>query len=127
MSVDHREATLSRPIGYAQTTNLPIADVATYLQEALGQCLTAVVVGVDDAREVGQWARGERILHPEVAARLRHAFQVTMLLMQPEDADTVRAWFRGMDPNLGDEPTALVLATAPTRVLQATRAFLAHG
>lgn len=110
---------------YAGATRRPIAAVAAYVQETLGQRLTAVTVGVSDAKAVGKWARGERRPHPEAAQRLRDACQVIELLMQVEDAATVRAWFRGMNPDLGDEAPALAIAREPLRVLQAARAFLA--
>jgi hypothetical protein len=120
-------AVVSEQLAHAQATRLPIAAVTAYVQDILGQRLTAVVAGVNDAKAVGKWARGERAPHPDTEQRLRHAFQVAELLMQAEAADTVRAWFRGMHPDLGDEAPATVLATDPARVLQAARAFLAHG
>src|SRR5215217_4901410 len=89
-----RMAVVSEQLAHAQATRLPIAAVAAYLRDILGQRLTAVVAGVDDAKAVGKWARGERAPHPDAEQRLRHAFQVAELLMQAEAADTVRAWFR---------------------------------
>ena len=41
--------------------------------------------------------------------------------------ETVRAWFVGMNPDLDDRAPALVLGEDPVGVLQAARAFLAHG
>jgi hypothetical protein len=120
-------AVVSEQLAHAQATRLPIAQIVAYLQDILGQRLTAVIAGVGDAKAVGKWARGERLPHPDTEMHLRHAFQVAELLMQVEAADTVRAWFRGMHPDLGDEAPASVIATEPARVLHAARAFLAHG
>ena len=53
--------------------------------------------------------------------------QVVQLLLQVDSAETVRAWFSGMNPDLDDRPPATVLADEPGRVLQAARAFLAHA
>ena len=109
---------------HARAARLATAVIAEYLQGVLGQRLTAVIAGVSDAKAVGQWAKGGRTPHPEAERRLRDAYQVTQLLMQREAADTVRTWFRGMNPHLDDEAPALALATEPARVLQAARAFL---
>lgn len=97
------------------------------LQDVLGQRLVAAIAGVSDAKAVGKWARGERSPHPEAARRLRHAFHVTQLLLQQESAETVRAWFVGMNPDLDDQAPALMLAEDPHAVLLAARNFLANG
>ncbi len=87
----------------------------------------AVIAGVSDAKAVGKWARGERSPHPETEHRLRHAFHITQLLLQQESAETVRAWFIGMNPDLDDQAPALLLAEDPHAVLLAARNFLANG
>ncbi len=111
---------------HARATRLPIAAVVGYLQGVLGQRLTAFIAGVQDAEAVGQWAGGDRIPHPAAEIRLRNAFQVVELLTQYEEADTVRVWFSGMNPYLGDIAPARVIGTDPAAVLNAARAFLAQ-
>ncbi len=108
-------------------TRLNTASLARSLQDVLGQRLVAVIAGVSDAKAVGKWARGERSPHPEAERRLRHAFHVTQLLLQHESAETVRAWFVGMNPDLDDRAPALLLAEDPHAVLMAARNFLANG
>jgi hypothetical protein len=105
---------------------LDVASIAEHLQDVLGQRLTALIVGVADAKAVGKWARRERTPHPDHEQRLRHAFHVTQLLLQAESAATVRAWFLGMNPHLDDQAPALVLRHDPLAVLRAARAFLAE-
>lgn len=112
---------------HAQAHRLPIAIVASYLQETLGQRLTAVIAEVSDAKAVGKWAKGQRTPQPDMERRLRDAFQITQLLVRTESSETVRAWFTGMNPDLGDRAPALVIAEDPVRVLHAARAFLANG
>jgi len=112
---------------HGQAARASTAQVAAYLQDVLGQRLSAVVAGVSDAKAVGKWARGQRLPHHGAELRLRHAFQIVQLLIQVESAETVRAWFVGMNPDLEDEAPALVLGKDPARALQAARAFLAQG
>jgi hypothetical protein len=103
--------------------------VATYLQDLLGQQLTAVIAAVRDAALVGDWASGRRRPRPDQAARLQTAYQVANLLASVEQSDVVRAWFVGMNPELDDQAPALRIAADPTPdlILRAARTFLAHG
>ena len=103
--------------------------VVRFLQEVLGQRMVTLIAGVPDAEDVGKWARGGRLPGPEIEIerRLRHAFQVTQRLAATESAETVRAWFGGMNPELADRPPALVLGEEPAAVIEAARAFLAQG
>ena len=106
-------------------TRMDLPQLIRSLQDVLGQRLVAVVAGVSDAKAVGKWAKGERSPHPDTERRLRDAFQDAQLLLQRESADTVRAWFIGMNPGLDDRAPALVLAEQPQEVLQAAHSFLA--
>lgn len=101
-------------------------ELASRLQAVLGQRLTALVAGTPDPKAVGEWARGVRAPHPGKEARLRLAFQVVELLLQAESERTVRAWFLGMNPSLGDRSPASVIAegTEPQAALEAAYAFL---
>jgi hypothetical protein len=108
-------------------TRIDVAPLARSLQDVLGQRLVAVIAGVSDAKAVGKWARGERSPHPEAERRLRDAFHLTQLLLPRESAETVRAWFIGMNPDLDDQAPALVLANDPHAVFLAARNFLANG
>ena len=108
-------------------TRLDLPTMVRSLQDVLGQRLVAVIAGVSDAKAVGKWARGERTPHPDAERRLRDAFQITQLLLQHESAETVRAWYLGMNPDLDDQAPALMLAEHPQEVLLAARNFLANG
>lgn len=87
----------------------------------------AVIAGVSDAKAVGKWARGQRTPHPVAELRLRNAYQIVQLLLQRESAETVRAWFVGMNPDLDDQAPVLVLRENAIGVMQAARSFLTHG
>ena len=63
------------------------AEMAAFLQELVGQQLTAVIAGIGDPKAVGKWARGERAPRGEAARRLREAFHVATLLTLAESAN----------------------------------------
>jgi hypothetical protein len=114
-------------VAHGQATRLGVPTIVRSLQDILGQRLVAVIAGVSDAKAVGKWARGQRSPHPDAEERLRNAYQIAQLLLERESAETVRAWFIGMNPDLDDHAPALVLREDPVHVLQAARSFLAHG
>src|SRR5437868_9014291 len=108
-----------RQTTHARAIRATVPEIATSLQEVLGQRLTAVVAGVNDAKAVGQWARGLRVPHPDAERRLRDAYQVVGLLLENDAPETIRAWFGGMNPHLGDQAPALVVATDPAHAVAA--------
>lgn len=108
-----------------QPARVPVPEVARCLQDVLGQRLAAEAVGVRDPKAVGAWARGARAPHPATTLHLRHAYEVVQLLLEQEGAETVRAWFGGMNPELDDRSPASLLAADPAAVVGAARAFLA--
>src|SRR5881398_2614116 len=116
-----------RQTAHTRAMRASVPEIATSLQEVLGQRLTAVVAGVNDAKAVGQWARGTRAPHPDAERRLRDAYQVVDLLLAHDRPETIRTWFGGMNPHLGDRAPALLIDTEPEHVLQAARAFVANG
>ena len=114
---------------HRSTVESSVADVAAFLQDALGQKLVAYMVGVEDPKTVGRWASEKRVPQDvEVEKRLREAHQIFRLLMTKESPHTVRAWFVGMNPQLDDETPAAAIREGRSRdVLVAARAFLAGG
>jgi hypothetical protein len=111
------------------TVESSIADIAAFLQDALGQKMVAFMVGVDDPKTVGRWASKRRLPRDvEVERRLRDAHQIFRLLLTKESPHTVRAWFVGLNPQLDDESPAAAITEGRTRdVLVAAKAFLAGG
>jgi hypothetical protein len=108
-----------------EATVRDIAAVARYLQEQLGQQLTAYLSGLRDAKMVGRWASGRA---DTAKLRLRAAFQATRLVAGAYDAETAKAWFVGSNTRLDDEAPAWVLrhGTSPGDlrfVIPAARAF----
>ena len=126
-SVRHTLAMHAEVDSHTVAVRTSVSQIASELERALGQRLTAVIAGVADAKAIGKWARGERAPRPDSEQRLRDAYYVVTLLGQAESPSTIRAWLCGMNPELDDRAPALVLAEDAPRVLQAARTFLAHG
>jgi hypothetical protein len=126
-----RESEAERTVveAHRRATSASPAEMATYLASLLGQHLTAMIAGLDNPKTVGRWMRGQAP-HPAHARRLRDAYQIAQLLELGESRQTAQSWFIGMNPILADRAPALVLAddeqSAP-KVMQAARAYLAHG
>lgn len=115
----HREATMAS-----------VQEVATFLQDILTRRLTALVAGQKDGKTVTRWVTGEisEIRDPMVEQRLRTSYEVAKMLLQYDSPQTVRAWFVGLNPQLGDVSPAEAIANGDLKeVRAAARAFIAGG
>ena len=111
---------------HRQTVESTPADVARFLQDALGQKLVAYIANVSGPRTVAHWVAGDRHPKPEAEERLRAAFYVFRLLGEAESSHIVRAWFAGMNPALGDTAPATAIREGKARdAVAAAKAFLA--
>lgn len=104
-------------------------EMATFLQEHLGQKLTAYIAGQKDAKAVGQWAKGRAVPSAIVCERLRAAYQVTSLFDATYGDRAASGWFFGANSALDEQAPAAVLRTAETpdeiaRVVPLARAFI---
>lgn len=125
---DVKQVDRARLHGHKEAVSLDIAEIAGFLQESLGQRVTALLAGVADPKGVGRWARGEHRPQPAIERRLREAYQVFQLVQSVESPHTVRAWFIGLNPQLGDESPAEAIAEDRFReVMAAARAFVTGG
>lgn len=111
-----------------EATRLGIDAVAAYLQQQLGQKLTAYVAGVADAKMVGRWAAGKAQPRDEREMRLRDAFKATRMLVEAFGAQTAKAWWVGSNTRLDDRAPAAVVRHAQDPeelrfVVPAARAF----
>lgn len=116
---------------YRESTTRPLSEIAHTLQEILSRRLTAVIAGVKDGKTVARWAAGETagIRDISVERRLRTAYQIVVMLWEAGDApQTIKAWFIGLNPQLGDvSPAEAVREDRLQEVLAAARAFVAGG
>lgn len=126
VSVDHTIFSLA----HRQSVQSPLSEVAGLLQEVLTRRLTAYLCGVKDGKSILRWATGAvtEIRQHETEQKLRTAYEIVQLLLQFETPETVRAWFIGMNPELGDRAPAEVIRSGELAdALGAARAFIAYG
>ncbi len=91
-----------------------LPEVARYLQENLGQKLTAFLTGVGDPKTVGRWASGKVRPPFQREVRLRSAYDAAQLIISQTGAETARAWFLGTSSYLDYTAPAVVLNEAET-------------
>lgn len=108
---------------------LGIAEVAGYLQNTLGQKITAYLSGLNHAKTVGAWASGKGEPRDLPQTRLRYAYRATRLLIEAYDTETAKAWLFGSSTLLDNEAPAYVLRHGKTpddlrMVIPAVQSFL---
>jgi len=92
-----------------QAVTSDISQVASYLQQHLGQKVTAYLSGVKDAKLVGQWAAGKVQPRPMPNFRLRSAYQAARYLVDAYGNETAQAWFFGRNSQLNGRAPAFAL------------------
>lgn len=115
---------------HRQSIAAPISEVAGQLQELLSRRLTAVIAGVKEGKTVSRWANGEitEIRDPFTEQRLRTAYEIALLLLEYDSPQTVRAWFIGLNPELGDVSPAEAIREGRLKdALSAARMFAFAG
>ena len=115
---------------HQQAIRASIAEVTGLLQDTLSRRLTAYIAGVKEAKTVGRWVSGEieDVRDPLVEQRLRTAYEIVLMLGERDSPKVVRAWFIGLNPQLGDVSPAEVLREGRLKdVLAAARAFTVGG
>lgn len=113
---------------HRQSVESSPADMARFLQDALGQKLVAYITNVSSPRTVAHWVAGDRSPGTEPEDRLRAAFLIFRLLGEVESSHVVRAWFAGHNPVLDDTAPATAIREGKTReAIAAAKAFLSDG
>ena len=107
-------------------------EVVSRLREIVGVRLVAYIGNVKSTRPVAEWASGQRSPGELDLDRLRLAFHLAGLLREHYSVVTVQAWFKGMNPALGDVAPARVLregdpAEVGSELLAAAKAFAYIG
>jgi hypothetical protein len=109
-----------------QADDESIGAVASSLRDLFGEHVTARIANAE-AASVADWIAGGQQPSPDAAQRLLAAWRVAEHLLREEDRETVRAWFLGVNPELGDRVPALTVGDDPEGVLRAARTFVAYG
>jgi len=114
---------------YRQSVQASPAEVAGYLQELLSRRLVAYIAGVKDAKTVTRWASGDvENVRFENERRLRSAYEIAQLLVRFDSSRVVKAWFIGLNPQLGDASPAEAIHDGNLKeAMSAARAFVAGG
>lgn len=97
-----------------EATTLGISRIAGYLQDHLGQKITAYLAGNDNSKTVGLWISGKVEPRDLPKTRLRYAYQAARLLVEAYDDEIAKAWFFGSNTLLDDEAPAYVLRHGTT-------------
>jgi hypothetical protein len=107
---------------------LPIQEIITYLQEHLGQRMTAYLAGVKDPKMVARWIARQNQPRDESQMRMREGYQATRLLVDAYGDETAKAWLFGSNAELGSQAPAFLLRQARDwedlrSIVPAARAF----
>jgi hypothetical protein len=119
------DATLVEEV-HRVSARTPVSDIASELQQILGQRQVAFAVQIKSSKEVGRWAADESRPRDETDARLRRLFRVIEVLRQGgEERDTIRAWMLGSNPSLKeDSPIEAFQGDRWVEVLRAAESFI---
>jgi len=109
-----------------------IASIAAFLQETLGQKLTAYLAGLKDPKVVGLWAQGKATPRDLAAFRLRCAYEAALMLVKAYGNETAKSWFFGTNTRLDDEAPAYLLRHVKVSedirfIVPAARAFVSSA
>lgn len=104
-----------------------VDDLLPEAERIFGERLASVIAAGAWLPEQENVVRPRRWLSRESEDRLRNALTIADLLLEEESQETVRAWFAGKNPILGDRAPAIVLADDPVMVRRAARDLMAHG
>jgi hypothetical protein len=91
---------------------LPIQEIIAYLQEHLGQRMTAYIAGVKDPKMVARWIARHNQPRDESQMRMREGYQATRLLVDAYGDETAKAWLFGSNAELDSHAPAFLLRQA---------------
>ncbi len=83
--------------------------LASTLQSTLTQRLTAYMVGLADGRDIGRYARSERMPHGDTFRKLSDLFGLISLIKDSEPPQMIQVWFLGRNPEFSDRSPASML------------------
>jgi hypothetical protein len=114
-----------RQVAHSEAVRAEWAEVVSTLNDHLGNSIVALMAGVTP-ETVSRWSDKHRKASPKPGSerKLRDAYAVFTDLVKVDSPHTVRAWFIGSNPYLGDVSPAEMIAEGDSRaVFAAARAF----
>src|ERR1700728_1468160 len=79
----------------------PIATIAAFLQDTIGQRMTAYLAGLNDVKQIGRYRKpGGPTPTAQVELRLREGYKVVRMIRDCYDAETAKAWLFGTNSRL---------------------------
>jgi hypothetical protein len=124
---------VAEPVSPEQVTDeaalLPIPEIIAYLQEHLGQRMTAYISGVKDPKMVARWIARQNLPRDEAQIRLREGYQATRMIVDAYGDETAKAWLFGSNADLDSQAPAYMLRQAQSwedlrSIVPAVRAFV---
>jgi hypothetical protein len=110
---------------HAEATQNDARELASELQELLGQKLVAFAIGDRHPKTIGRYARGEREPDAETLGRLVDLSTIVGILRRGMSAHAIKAWMMGMNPRLkGKAPIVAVHEGRAYEVMGAAKAFV---
>lgn len=94
---------------FTQSVRLSISEVTKFLVEVLGRSIVQHLAGISDPQAVRDWIGGTRQPRTTTEQRLRTAYRVFQIINLADTEYTARAWFIGLNPQLGDEAPATAI------------------
>lgn len=128
--MEHERTSHAISQAHKEAVSTPLNELVSALQARLSRRITAYIAGVDSVKTVTRWASGEvaTVRDHEMEQKLRTAYEVFLLLTNYESVNTVKAWFIGLNPQLGDvAPIDALREGRLKEVLSAARAFTVGG
>lgn len=111
-----------------EAARLSIDEIVRFLEQHLGQKMTAYLGGVKDPKMVRRWSAGAHKPRDDAALRLRESYQAARLIVSAYGDETTKAWLFGSNVRLDDQAPAYVVRHAESWedlrfVVPAARAF----
>jgi hypothetical protein len=107
-----------------------VGEVTDVLKSTLTDSLTAYMAGASEVGVIESWAGSTAKHFPDnsVDQRLRTAYEAVLMLRGLDAPRTIRAWFTGREPRLGDQAPAQAIREGKLQdVLLAASAFSVNG
>lgn len=100
-------------------------ELASGLQEVLGQKLVAFAVGDRHPKTIGRYARGDRVPDAATLGQLVNLYTIVEILRDGMREETINGWMMGANPRLkGKAPIEAIHEGRAYEVMGAAKAFI---